>query len=514
MEFSEKLSALLSLTATKNVMLARALEIDTAQISRLKKGTRKMPAKLSLVQGIAGYFAGRFDSEYRLSALYELTGDVRLHTNLDESTLTKVIYEWLIAPNSAPKSQISRFLDRFGTFSMEDIKTIASEPETKPLTLEETGFVAYYNNEGKRQAVRELAAYVLSLNTPCTIRVFTDECMDWIIEDNSFTRELAGLISQCVKKGCKFQRIQPPAQNSESIFRSIERWLPAYFANALKLFYSPWSRDDLHRRTIFVVPGHIALHSDSLSGQKETPMTILTTDLMTVRLTDEHYSRILERCHPAMAVHTVDTAIKPADRYERISAVEDTAICKPGMLSILAIPPDLITQIRRRGTATVQRMFEDYTKNAQARAQVLENKVITDILCLPDLDEVLKNTVPIPGTKISPTDWLYYTPEEYQMHLEYILWYMDTYPNYHVILLDKPLFDNVTVYVKGNCFALLIRENDPFALFEVTEQALIASLHEHLWRLIKETSHIDSRQTVAKRLRSELKQLKKAMKKN
>ena len=91
---------------------------------------------------------------------------------------------------------------------------------------------------------------------------------------------------------------------------------------------------------------------------------------------------------------------------------------------------------------------------------------------------------------------------------------MDTYPNYHVILLDKPLFDNVTVYVKGNCFALLIRENDPFALFEVTEQALIASLHEHLWRLIKETSHIDSRQTVAKRLRSELKQLKKAMKKN
>lgn len=97
-----------------------------------------MPAKLSLVQGIAGYFAGRFDSEYRLSALYELTGDVRLHTNLDESTLTKVIYEWLIAPNSAPKSQISRFLDRFGTFSMEDIKTIASEPETKPLTLEET----------------------------------------------------------------------------------------------------------------------------------------------------------------------------------------------------------------------------------------------------------------------------------------------------------------------------------------------------------------------------------------
>ena len=53
----------------------------------------------------------------------------------------------------------------------------------------------------------------------------------------------------------------------------------------------------------------------------------------------------------------------------------------------------------------------------------------------------------------------------------------------------------------------MIRENDPFALFEVTEQALISSLHEHLWRLIKETPHTDSRQAVIRRLRNELKKL-------
>ena len=54
-----------------------------------EKGTRKMPARLPLlIQDIAGYFAGRFDSEYRLSALYELTGDARLHTNIDELMLS------------------------------------------------------------------------------------------------------------------------------------------------------------------------------------------------------------------------------------------------------------------------------------------------------------------------------------------------------------------------------------------------------------------------------------------
>ena len=32
---------------------------------------------------------------------------------------------------------------------MEDVKTISPTPDAKQLTLEETGFVAYYNNEGK-----------------------------------------------------------------------------------------------------------------------------------------------------------------------------------------------------------------------------------------------------------------------------------------------------------------------------------------------------------------------------
>ena len=50
MDFSEKFSALLSLTATKNVTLARAINIDTAQISRMKTGVRKMPVKTALIR--------------------------------------------------------------------------------------------------------------------------------------------------------------------------------------------------------------------------------------------------------------------------------------------------------------------------------------------------------------------------------------------------------------------------------------------------------------------------------
>ena len=42
------------------------------------------------------------------------------------------------------------------------------------LHSEETGFVAYYNNEGKGRPCVNLPL-IFSLDMPCTIRVFTDE---------------------------------------------------------------------------------------------------------------------------------------------------------------------------------------------------------------------------------------------------------------------------------------------------------------------------------------------------
>ena len=511
MDFSEKFSALLSLTATKNVTLARAINIDTAQISRMKTGVRRMPAKPNLIREISNYLAGCFDSEYRLSALYELTSDVRLQMGITEVSLSNIIFDWLISPNTTPQSQASRFLDRIGTFSMHDMKESLPDPEANKPSLGDTGFIAYFNNEGKRQAVRDLVAFIFALEEPCTIRVFTDESLDWIYEDCSFTRELVGYVGQVVQKGCKIQRIRPPDQNTESLFRSMERWLPAYMAGVLKLFYYPWTRDELHRRTIAVVPGYIAMHSDSLAGQKECPMIILTTDVNTVQLTDKHYSRILERCRPMMSVYTMETAVKPTERLEKMASMQDFGIYKSSRLPIHTMSVELLSLIRQRGTPCVQKMCDCYERSISPRAKVLEQHVITDIICLPDLEKVMQGVVEIPGTKMSPSDCLFYKPEEYRLHLEHILWYLETYPNYQVILLDEPLYENITAYVKGDSYAFLIKKTDPFALFEITERTTASALCEYLRYLIKDKMNLGSRQETIDCLQKELRRLKRCM---
>lgn len=145
-----------------------------------------------------------------------------------EPSLASIIYDWLVSPDMTPKSQTSRFLDRIGAFSMQGLGEVLPENKAHSPALGDTGFIAYYNNEGKRQAVRDLTAFILALDAPCLIRVFTDESLDWVYEDSAFTRELAGYVGQVVQKGCRIQRVRAARSKHRECFRSMDAGFRLY----------------------------------------------------------------------------------------------------------------------------------------------------------------------------------------------------------------------------------------------------------------------------------------------
>ena len=97
------------------------------------------------------------------------------------------------------------------------------------------------------------------------------------------------------------------------------------------------------------------------------------------------------------------------------------------------------------------------------------------------------------------------------MHLENILWYLQNFPNYQAILLDNPLFENIHLFIKGGSYAILVKETDPFALFEITERTLASSLCEYLRHLTRDKVQPDSRKNTIERLRKELRRLGRAI---
>lgn len=506
MVFSEKLSALLSLTATKNVVIARALNIDTAQISRMKTGARGIPSNRQYVREIADFLAGRLDSEYKLSALSELTNDFRPTAGMSEAVLSGIIYDWLIS-DGIPETQTEKFVNQFGSYSVSEILEPAYDKENVPAPLDANGFAIFYKNEGKRQAVRHLINSAMSLSKPCNVRVFTDESNVWLLENSAFLRDISSAIQKATQKGCRIQRIQPPMLNTEGAFRSIEYWMPAYMTGSIKTFYYPWTRDELHRRTLIVVPGHCAIYSASLQGQSEAQMTFLISESSIVAAADEYYSSILERCRTMMSIYAADNKEQLLERLETMALIKDSGVYKSNGLSAHTLPSSALGHIRRRATAFTQQLLDTYSRNERYRIDTLRNHVITDIMRLPRLENVMNGIECIPITKISSADRLYYTPSEYRLHLKHIIWYLETFPNYQAILTSSTTQNDVVIYTKGDDHALMIKESEPYTLFEITERTFASSLCNYLRTMAAENIAPGSRRETIEQLKSELSRL-------
>ncbi len=504
MEFNEKFSALLALTSVKGNSLAKAINIDSAQISRFRTGARKMPGNPAILRDISNYLSSYFDSGYRMTGLFELTGDQRLHTDVTQLQIADIIYTYLT--NKDPVSsnkEMHRFLNRINNFLPNSPEVVSIDSEIAPSPFANTDLISYQKNLGKRQALLRFFSFLLSRGTPCAIYIFSDESDVWLLEDEKFSRQVASGIKEMTERGYKFIRVQPPSQNIESSFRDIERWLPAYMAGSLKMFFYPWARDELHRRTILVVPNVIAFYSASLYGMKDAEMTFVATERGMTNSFNAYFNDIVRRCRSVMSVYTVSEKDQILSQIRNISMITDNGVYKSHCLSAHTIPKVAHDSMRKRASVHLSKVFDCYEEAEQNKIEVMSHFTITDILCLPNYKDVLAGTEPIPGT-IANSEPLYYTTEEYIQHVESIINYLETYPNYHVVLLDSSELDNVVIYTKGNHHVLLIKESDPFALFEVTEQSFAVSLVSYLNTLTREKSSTTSRSDIVTRLRQEV----------
>ena len=508
MKFAEKLTALLTLTGTKNAQLADALHVGRPYISRMKTGDRKLPANSEIVRNMAVYFAGCCKDAYHVNALREFTSDPRLNAGVDESVLVEVIFDYLSGATIEASGSAGHFLSSFELYSAGGCAVKAEE--RRDVLDNPGGISTYYGNEGKRRALQDMFAFVDSLHKPVTVFMFTDESYQWLTEDVDFSQWLNVRIRDQAARGIRFERIQPPFSNVEFTFAAIERWLPGYMAGAVQQLYYPWARDQLHRRSIFVVPEQIALYCDSVFGEEEAPLTLLTRDAGLVDVCVKKYNAIRRRCRPAIHTFTADS-----DRLfsvaEEIAAIENTGVYKTDTLSINTLPSTICERIQRIGTPFALRLCESYELRAKSRMRVLSEHPITDIMHLPSLASILAEKEPIPGTQSMPSGTLYYTPQEYKAHLERILWHLDVFPNYHAVFTDDPAFSNVIVFAKGDNRAMLVKTAPPFAIFDVTERSMASAFCDYLKRIAEEKMTSGARRATVELLQDELQRLDKAI---
>lgn len=478
MLFYEKLSFLMSLTQTTNRMLARELRVDPSLISRLRRGNRGIPRNREHIKAMARFFSRHCVTEYQRQAVSEMLGIKQAFT-MKREHLSDILYYWLCDETDTP----GQFMRTFESFGIENTDTPAAEP-----CRLSTDNSVYYGTEGKRASARALYLHLLSLESPSSLYLFTDEADTWITEEYEFSAQLQSWGMELIRRGFKIYQIMPPSNWVEQAFDSLFRWFPLYMTGQVSAYYYPRIRDNVHRRTIIVVPGEIAVTSNSVSVTSGSYVSLLTTDQRLTQIYASQFQDLLSLCQPMLDTHTLPDDLMQC--FTRFISADGARIQQLPSLSAETAPPEVMEYcLKRIQEPDLKILGQLYQQEMKFIEEKWVKYGLIDIARLANADEVRKGNVPVIFSIGEKYELVYYTPELYILHLQNILRLLEVCENYHFIPLPDAMPDDGSMMVREGQSALLLHTNAPFTVFEITQPDSLLFCREHLLRIAERAGY-------------------------
>lgn len=498
MQFYEKLTFLLNITQVSNRMLARELNVDPSLVSRLRTGARGLPRNREQIRTMADFFSKHCTTEYQQQALADLL-QIKYSSTLKNEQLSEILFYWL----GGDMESADNFVRTFDTFNV----TSDSSPPTADSTRLGSENSVYYGNHGKRSAVRVFYQHLLSLKKPQTVFILADESQEWMSENPNFSHGLSDWAATLLYRNFRFCQILPPVTDINPAFATLHRWLPLYMTGQTAAYYYPYIRDNVHRRSLFIVPGEIAVASNAVASSP-CHATILTTNPGLIKAFEAEFHDYLSLCRPLLTPH--HSSEKLVHCFTKFLAVDGPRIQKLVTLSAESLPRELMEQYMRKikfkNLEKLGKLYFQEMELLESRKNIQE---LIEIVPLATAAQVRNSRVPVMLSYGVPQSPLYYTPKTYAIHLENILRIMETCPNYHFVPIPFVEKTDSTLMVKEGHSALLLRTTFPLNIFEISQTDTVRLCREYLLEIARKTGYTGNYRTkIMNQLRTLIEELK------
>lgn len=287
--FAKKLTFLMDLTNTKNITLARALNLDASYISLLKNGKRQVTFKTSFLPNLSEYFVKYINNDFRKKALSIALENV----DIDEKDLANLILNWLISKKDFPSE------------AYEIIKTFA-KPQNGIDDISITNFTPikdtknyYFGIEGKQEALIRFLTEINNLKTPQTLLLFSDENMSQMYNNPLYTQKWSALLTSVLLKGNKIKIIYNVNQGMNELFQMLIKEIPVYASGLIEPYYYPKLKDGIFQHTFFIAPEtKLAIVSSSIKQKVDNMVHYYVTDEKAIDALIEEYNNYFKLCTP------------------------------------------------------------------------------------------------------------------------------------------------------------------------------------------------------------------------
>lgn len=509
MKFSEKLDFLMNVTNTTNSALAASTSLDASYISRLRRGVRSLPKNENYVPLMADYFAKHCVEDYQTKALRECIPHSYTISD-DQRENVRSIMGWLREDDDHPSNTVQGLLDIMEDFQFKKPQYWSKIESADHIETKKSLVSIHYGFTGKQEATLAFLMAVSNCNKPQTLLLFSDESFDWLGQNPEYTARWAALMIQVIAQGNRICMIHTVSRNLDEMLAGLSKWMPLYMTGAIEPYYYPKTRDGLFKRTLFIAPETAAVISNSVGNMEDEAANFLITDKKAVRALTSEYNNLLALCRPLMRIFTcADSQAYNSILYEFEKESAD-AIVKAESFGILTMPDVVVDGIIARMEQTDGQEIADYLSIRKRNfTEHLRTHNFTEIVTIPALDKMNEGRLRAALPDTLPRQDVFYTRDELILHLENMVMFLKTYPNYHVYIDTMNKNEGFMLYAKEHVGVIVAKTSTPSITFAINESNMTVSFWDYLNGIIYRIreSQLDDNSTI-QRLQSLIEQLK------
>lgn len=472
--FGERLDAVMKLTDFSNARLSYAIHMDTSMVSRFRTGVRTPVPGSNVTNRISSVLYERADASGKLGTLARLMNVPA--DMLDEDAL----HDWLYddGQNQDRDAGIAEsLLGIFDSFSSETRLSIPAPEETVDIDIAHSTQTEYFGSEGLRKAVLRFLFAAWSEKAELLL-LYSDENQEWLTGDRDFLMRWASLMSACVKNGTRIRIIHNVDRDLSEMTDAIRSWLPLYMSGMVESWYSTRTRNPRFSHTIFLCPGKACIESFHPVGTNAQAVYHYYVDWKILEVCRSGFDSMLEASGPLLKI--------PASIIYKGDS--DITIIQNG-LSVATMSEELVRSFNEPS------LYEEWKTLQDALLFRLKKARVNECVTLADDEDLFSGKVRI--EQLFGVRELFYTPEQYAMHLRNIIRLSETYAGYRFYALPETPFPNMKLMVADDT-ACIIHAKRPELSFGLNHPLVCRAFRNYSEALMEQ--HRLDRNTLRKML--------------
>jgi transcriptional regulator with XRE-family HTH domain len=485
----EKLNALMNILGISNIRLAKALNVDSSLISRLRNGFRTPSKNSPLTINLCNYFckrvlAGGFEKEF--SELLCIPKSIVV--NGDEE-LMKHFVDWLTDKSDMQNtSAMDRFLEKLSSFTININHPLPSVDSIATYDIINDCISIYTGIDGLRRAVLRFLGSVAVANHPCTLKLYSDQSMDWLTSDTDFSQKWSILMVAVLLKKNPIRIIHNIDRSLPEMLAAIENWLPLYMTGMITSFYCKRAVDNRFSHTLFVAPSLAAINATLVAGTENSGKYQYITSEENITYYETQFNALMDVSKPLVKVFIGENIADYHFYLGEMAKYEGKTMKILSSLSLATMPKNLLEKILIRNEVSQtdrDKILLLHETSIRQFEKELQSGSVIEYIPLPKEESFLSGMVALNLTNLFLIKSISYTSEEYSEHICAVISLLCKNNNYNYVPLSSNSFENIQIILKSDIGVVVLKSDTPAASFCFGHPMMCQAFVEYLDTIIK-----------------------------